>query len=110
MGGFANIDRVRASSLAEKPAHETDSPCLPAPRYHPVIIIFLLNIDPYRLEFIIIKIEAIIMLSQNLTICKTNSMSLMVNILFMLVMRRVGGEISSDLYRLFVCDIEKSNY
>ena len=21
-----------------------------------------------------------------------------------------GGEISSDLYRLFVCDIEKSNY
>ena len=59
-GGFANIDRVRASSLAEKPAHETDSPCLPAPRYHPAIIIFLLNIDPYRLEFII-KIETIIM-------------------------------------------------
>ena len=89
VGGFANIDRVRASSLAEKPAHETDSPCLPAPRYHPAIIIFLLNIDPYRLEFII-KIETIIMLSQNLKICKTNSLSLMVNILFMLVMRRVG--------------------
>jgi len=36
--------------------------------------------------------------------------SCLVKVVFLLDRIASSGEISSDLYRLFVCDIEKSNY